>query len=151
MPIFTELTNALHYVHILYTELQPKWTINAASMDNNSFTPLSKVTVFSTMIFTELGVAQQIFTVICTKIYQNWRKRYKIQANSIYAHTWGTVFTASFIKITNAQRYIVTHVYQIAPQLAEKYGMYVKKSMYTPKKSMTDTKTSFNQLIQGCW
>jgi len=56
-------------------------------MDNNSFTPLSKVTVFSTMIFTELGVAQQIFTVICTKIYQNWRKRYKIQANSIYAHT----------------------------------------------------------------
>ena len=40
-----------------------------------------------------------------------------------------------------------TQEYQIAPKLVGKYGTYVKKSIYTPKKSMSDTKTSFTQLI----
>jgi hypothetical protein len=72
-------------------------------------------------------------------------KHIKYEQNPIYAHT---TFTASFIKITSAQQhYIVTRVYQIALQLVEKYGTYVKKSIYTPKKSMSDTKPSFDQLI----
>jgi hypothetical protein len=88
MPIFTELTNAYqHYVHTSYTELHPKWTINVASTDSNSFTPSSKVTVFNAMVSKKkLKLLNKFLWSSVPNFIKIGEKCRKYGQNFIYAH-----------------------------------------------------------------
>lgn len=42
-PVFSEPTNAQHYVQISYTDSHPNWTLSVEITDGNAFTPPGKV------------------------------------------------------------------------------------------------------------